>query len=67
LLPRLDNAPVPPHGLCDIVLDSIGWSGMQFDVGGPAPQPAIVTMTGPLMRGRHSMAILKMMEVEETF
>jgi predicted O-linked N-acetylglucosamine transferase (SPINDLY family) len=26
----------------------------------------IVTMTGPLMRGRHRMAIVKMMGIEET-
>jgi predicted O-linked N-acetylglucosamine transferase (SPINDLY family) len=26
----------------------------------------IVTMTGPLMRGRHTMAILKMMGITET-
>jgi protein O-GlcNAc transferase len=51
---------------CDIVLDSIGWSGcnstlesLQFDL-------PIVTMPGPLMRGRHTLAILTMMDVHAT-
>lgn len=51
-------------GLCaiaDVYLDSIGWSGcnttfdvLEFDV-------PVVTLPGPLMRGRHTFAILTMM------
>jgi protein O-GlcNAc transferase len=49
---------------CDIFLDSIGWSdstleSLPYDV-------PIVTWPGALMRGRHSMAILKMMGVTST-
>jgi protein O-GlcNAc transferase len=66
-LPRLD-----PHrfvaiiGLCDVVLDSIGWSGCNSTLEGLHHDLPIVTMKGSLMRGRHTAAILKRMEVEET-
>jgi tetratricopeptide (TPR) repeat protein len=67
LLPRLDTRRfVAAIGLCDIVLDSIGWSGCNSTLEGLHHDLPIVTMTGPLMRGRHSMAILKMMDVDET-
>jgi protein O-GlcNAc transferase len=65
-LPRLD-----PHrfvaiiGLCDVVLDSIGWSGCNSTLEGLHHDLPIVTMKGSLMRGRHTAAILKRMEVEE--
>jgi protein O-GlcNAc transferase len=67
LLPRLDTLRfVAAIGLCDIVLDSIGWSGCNSTLEGLHHSLPIVTMTGAMMRGRHSMAILKMLEVEET-
>ncbi len=67
LLPRLDTRRfVAAIGLCDIVLDSIGWSGCNSTLEGLHHSLPIVTMTGSLMRGRHSMAILKMLGVEET-
>jgi predicted O-linked N-acetylglucosamine transferase (SPINDLY family) len=51
---------------CDIVLDSIGWSGCNSTLESlPAGLP-IVTMPGNFMRGRHTTAILKMMDVTET-
>jgi predicted O-linked N-acetylglucosamine transferase (SPINDLY family) len=53
-------------GQCDIVLDSIHWSGCNSTLESLHHDLPIVTMTGPLMRGRHSMAILKMMGVEDT-
>ena len=53
-------------GQCDIVLDSVGWSGCNSTLESLHHDLPIVTMTGPLMRGRHSTAILKMMRVEET-
>jgi predicted O-linked N-acetylglucosamine transferase (SPINDLY family) len=50
----------------DIVLDTIGWSGcnstlesLQFDL-------PTVTMPGALMRSRHTMAILSMMNIPQT-
>jgi predicted O-linked N-acetylglucosamine transferase (SPINDLY family) len=67
LLPRLDpHRFVTAIGLCDIVLDSIGWSGCNSTLEGLHHDLPVVTMTGPLMRGRHTMAILKRMGVEET-
>jgi predicted O-linked N-acetylglucosamine transferase (SPINDLY family) len=67
LLPPLDQCRfVAATGLCDVVLDSIGWSGCNSTLEGLHHDLPIVTMIGPLMRGRHGMAILKMMGVEET-
>jgi predicted O-linked N-acetylglucosamine transferase (SPINDLY family) len=53
-------------GQCDVVLDSIGWSGGNTTLESLAHALPIVTMPGALMRGRHSMAILRMMGVSET-
>jgi predicted O-linked N-acetylglucosamine transferase (SPINDLY family) len=67
ILPRLSPekfiAAVEP---CDIVLDSIGWSGFNSTLEGLTHSLPIVTMAGPLMRGRHTAAVLKMMGVTET-
>jgi protein O-GlcNAc transferase len=67
VLPRLD----PHHfagamGLCDIMLDSIGWSGCNSTLESLTHDLPIVTLPGPLMRGRHTAAILRMMDVTET-
>ena len=51
---------------CDIVLDSIGWSGCNSTMESLAGNLPIVTTPGSLMRGRHSSAILQMMGVTET-
>jgi predicted O-linked N-acetylglucosamine transferase (SPINDLY family) len=53
-------------GHCDIVLDSVGWSGCNSTLESLQHDLPIVTMKGSLMRGRHSMAILTMMGIEET-
>ena len=53
-------------GQCDIVLDSIGWSGFNSTIEGLTHDLPIVTMVGDLMRGRHTMAVLSMMGVTET-
>ncbi len=53
-------------GLCDIVLDSIGWSGCNSILESLAHDLPIVTLAGDLMRGRHAAAILAMMDVQET-
>jgi len=67
ILPRLSPerfiAAIEP---CDIVLDSIGWSGFNSTLEGLTHALPIVTMAGPLMRGRHTAAVLKMMSVTET-
>jgi predicted O-linked N-acetylglucosamine transferase (SPINDLY family) len=67
LLPRLNPLQFAAViGQCDIVLDSIGWSGCNSTLETLHHDLPIVTMTAPLMRGRHSMAILRMMGVEQT-
>jgi predicted O-linked N-acetylglucosamine transferase (SPINDLY family) len=67
ILPRLDDDRfMAAIGLCDIVLDSIGWSGFNSTMEGLTHDRPIVTMTAPLMRGRHTTAILTMMGVAET-
>ncbi len=67
ILPRRPQDEfVAAIGACDIVLDSIGWSGFNSTIEGLAHDLPIVTMAGPLMRGRHTTAILTMMGVTET-
>ncbi|MFO1061425.1 MAG: hypothetical protein U1E53_31205 [Dongiaceae bacterium] len=66
-LPRLGLPQfVGAIGQCDVVLDSLGWSGGNTTLEGLAVDVPVVTMPGPLMRGRHSAAILRLMGVEET-
>jgi protein O-GlcNAc transferase len=52
--------------LCDIVLDSIGWSGANSTMESLPHSLPVVTMPGPMMRGRHAPAILAMIGVTET-
>ena len=54
---------VAAAGLCDVFLDSIGWSGCNSALESLPHDLPIVTMRGMLMRGRHSAAILEMMGV----
>jgi protein O-GlcNAc transferase len=66
-LPRLGLEQfVAAVGQCDVVLDSIGWSGGNTTLEGLAHDVPIVTMAGPMMRGRHTMAMLKRMGVTDT-
>jgi predicted O-linked N-acetylglucosamine transferase (SPINDLY family) len=66
-LPRLNRHQfAAANGLCDVVLDSIGWSGFNSTLESLAHDLPIVTMPGPLMRGRHTLAVLEMMGVTET-
>src|SRR5580704_7288354 len=66
-LPHLEPQQfVVAIGQCDILLDSIGWSGCNSTLESLPHDLPIVTLPGRLMRGRHSMAILKMMGVTET-
>ena len=52
--------------IADVFLDSIGWSGCNSSLEAIAHNIPLVTLPGDLMRGRHTMAILKMMGIEET-
>jgi protein O-GlcNAc transferase len=66
-LPRLAPAVfVAAIGQCDVVLDSIGWSGCNSVLESLAHNLPIVTLSGEMMRGRHSAAILEMMEIGGT-
>lgn len=53
-------------GQCDIYLDSIGWSGGNTTLESLEHALPIVTMRAPLMRGRHSAAIVQRIGVPET-
>jgi predicted O-linked N-acetylglucosamine transferase (SPINDLY family) len=66
-LPRL----APDHfvaaiGLCDVVLDSIGWSGCNSILESLVHNVPIVTLSGDTMRARHTAAILERMGIRET-
>src|SRR5262249_43377144 len=50
-------------GQCDVVLDSIGWSGCNSILESLAHDLPIVTLAGDFMRGRHATAILTMMGI----
>jgi predicted O-linked N-acetylglucosamine transferase (SPINDLY family) len=66
-LPRLDQSNfLAASGQCDVFLDSINWSGCNSTLESLPHNLPIVTTGGPLMRGRHSMAFLRMMGVTET-
>jgi protein O-GlcNAc transferase len=66
-LPHLNQAEfMGAIGLCDIFLDSIGWSGCNSTLESLSHNLPIVTMQGSLMRGRHSAAMLRKMGITET-
>jgi predicted O-linked N-acetylglucosamine transferase (SPINDLY family) len=66
-LPRLTpDRFVAAIGQCDIVLDSIGWSGCNSILESLVHDLPVVTLAGEMMRGRHTAAILQMMEIRET-
>jgi predicted O-linked N-acetylglucosamine transferase (SPINDLY family) len=52
--------------VCDVFLDSFGWSGGHTTLEAIACGLPIVTLPGEFMRGRHSYAILKMLGVTDT-
>jgi predicted O-linked N-acetylglucosamine transferase (SPINDLY family) len=53
-------------GVADVVLDTPGWSGGKSTLDCLAQDPAIVTLPGRLMRGRHTAAILRRIGCEAT-
>jgi predicted O-linked N-acetylglucosamine transferase (SPINDLY family) len=57
---------VAAAGLCDVFLDSIGWSGCNSALECLSQALPIVTFEGKTMRGRHCAAILRMLDVSET-
>ena len=67
VLPRMSQDDfIAATGQSDIGLDSIGWSGGNTTLESLVHDLPIVTMTGALMRGRHTMAMLQMMRVTDT-
>ncbi|MBV8335651.1 MAG: tetratricopeptide repeat protein, partial [Alphaproteobacteria bacterium] len=67
ILPRMrQDQFIAATGQCDIGLDSIEWSGGNTTLESLVHDLPIVTVTGALMRGRHTAAILRMMGVTDT-
>jgi len=67
MLPRLSQSKFAAAiSQCDIVLDSVGWSGCNSTLEGLVHDLPVVTTPGELMRGRHSAAIFQMMGITET-
>jgi len=65
--PRMSQGKfVAAAGLADILLDSIGWSACNSALESLAHDLPIVTYAAPMMRGRHSTAILNLLGVPET-
>jgi len=50
----------------DVFLDTFGWSGGNTTMDAIASDLPVVTLPGHMMRGRQSMAMLKMMDVTDT-
>jgi predicted O-linked N-acetylglucosamine transferase (SPINDLY family) len=48
-------------GCMDVFFDSLGWSGCNSTLEAVAQGVPVITWAGPLMRGRHSSAILEQM------
>ena len=66
-LPRLSPERFLAVGaVCDVFLDSIGWSGFNSTLEASVNDLPVVTLPGDLMRGRHSLAVLRAMGVSET-
>ncbi|GET41993.1 glycosyl transferase family 2 [Microseira wollei NIES-4236] len=66
-LPYLDGSTYAGvSAIAEVFLDSIGWSGNNTTMESTAYNIPIVTLPGDLMRGRHTLAILKMMGIEQT-
>jgi protein O-GlcNAc transferase len=67
ILPRLEPEQyAAAAACCDAGLDSIGWSGCNSTLECVGRDLPMVTMPGALMRGRHTAAILQIMDVTET-
>jgi CRISPR-associated protein Csy1 len=69
---RIIFLPYMTHGaylrlnrLCDVMLDTVHWSGGNTSLDALAGGLPVVTLPGKLMRGRQSMGMLKMLGVPE--
>jgi len=67
ILPYLDSAHYRAlNQLADVFLNSMGWSGFNSTMEALACDLPVVTMPGELARGRHTHAIMKMIDLCET-
>jgi predicted O-linked N-acetylglucosamine transferase (SPINDLY family) len=67
ILPPMDQRRfIAAVGTADVVLDTPGWSGGRSTLDCLAQSPAIVTLPGRFMRGRHTAAILRRIGCDET-
>jgi predicted O-linked N-acetylglucosamine transferase (SPINDLY family) len=65
-LPRMDrDAYLQVNRSCDVMLDTLHWSGGNTSLDALACALPIVTLSGEFMRGRQSYAMLKMMGLDE--
>lgn len=53
-------------GACDVYLDSVGWAGFNSALEAIACDLPIITFPGETLRSRHSFALLKMMDIDDT-
>ena len=62
---------LPPHRFAgamrnvDLFLDSLGWSGCNTTMEAIGVGLPVITCPGELMRGRHTAAILRMLDLDE--
>lgn len=66
LPPMSQDSFVAAVGLADVVLDTPGWSGGKSTLDCLAVDPAVVTLPGRFMRGRHTAAILRRIGCQAT-
>jgi protein O-GlcNAc transferase len=67
ILPRLPPAEYhQARALCDVFLDSIGYSGFNTTLESLSVPLPVVTWPSSMSRGRQSYAVLKMLGVEDT-
>ena len=66
LQPMAQEMFIAAVGLADVILDTIGWSGGRSALDCLSHDVPFVTLAGPLMRGRHTAAILEGMGIRET-
>jgi predicted O-linked N-acetylglucosamine transferase (SPINDLY family) len=66
LIPALDSDQFQAmHGIVDVLLDTPDWSGCNSSLELLAHGLPVVTLPGQFMRGRHTLAILRMMGMDE--
>lgn len=66
VLPTLSHADyLRVNRLCDLMLDSLHWSGGNTSLDALACGLPLVTLPGDFMRGRQSMAMLRLSELDE--